>query len=340
MTRWLVSMIALLLAVQPAHAIDVPTNAPPPIAGGMRGMWVWQTDALLSDPAKQEELAKIVRIVGVTDLFVFMNPNWYANRPAEITAFLALMTRNHLAVWATDGCRCYLDDADGPAHYFAGIDGMLAYNRQATPWARFVGFHSDIEPQDLKEYRASFHNGIAGSKLNATGGGVWKASQRDDREALLIDWLTIQQQASRKLHGAGLRFGVAMAWWTENYEGEKLTIDPGDGTRVPFSQVVMGMVDDYVVMSYNTDPLTAADHVAAQAALASALLPDTKVRVSAAMETHKGEGVAVSYADTQGKQSKAMVLVDMAVIQKALERYPAFAGVSIEDWAGFHDLPR
>jgi hypothetical protein len=339
MLRWLFATIALILA-QPVLALDVPTNAPPPIAGGVRGMWVWKSDALLSSPAQQEDLAKVAGLIGVTDLYLFVNPSWYADRPADLTAFVALMTKRHLAVWAVDGCRCYLDDADGPAHYFTGIDGMIAYNRQAPPWARFVGFQADVEPQDLKGFRASFHSGIAGSKLSATGGGVWKASQREDREALLIDWLTIQHKASQKLHGAGLRFGAAMPWWTEDYEGEPLTVDVGGGTRARFSQVVMGMVDDYVIMSYNTDPLVAADHVAAQAALASALLPNVKVRVSAAIETNRGEGPIVSYGDKPGKQSKAMVLVDMAVIQKALETFPAFAGVSIEDWAGFHDLPR
>ncbi len=58
------------------------------------------------------------------------------------------------------------------------------------------------------------------------------------------------------------------------------------------------------------------------------------------METEKGVGEGVSYGDTPGKQSKAMVMVDMTILQRALQRYPAFAGVSIEDWNGFRTLPR
>lgn len=329
------ALLACAALANPVHAMDVPTNAPAAVPGGMRGLWIWKTEDLLGSPARQTELAQVARIVGITDLFLYMNPALYADRQTDLTRFIGAMSKAGLKVWASDGCRCYLSDAQGPARYLAGIDALVSYNNQAAPWARFAGFHADIEPHDLPDYRASFHNGIATSKLSQTDGGVWKATAAQDREALLEDWLAISAQAAARLHAHHLRFAAAMPWWTQDYEGEPLTVN-----QKGLAQAMMELVDDYVIMGYHTDPHIAAAHVAKQAQIASAMPAAHRPRVSAAMETHRDVGAGISYADTPGKASKGVVLADMAIIQADLARFPAFAGVSIEDWTGFHDLPR
>lgn len=323
--------LAALLLAAPAGALEIPSNAPPPVAGGLRGVWIWKTEDLLASAPRQSELAEVAHMVGITDLFLSIHPRQYRDLQEPLHRFIALMGKSGIKVWALDGCRCYFADADGSKLFFTGLRAMLDYNYSATAAQRFVGFQTDIEPQDDKGFKPSFHNEIPQSKLDP--------GQAADRQALLADWLSIHKQAAEMLHERHLRLGAAMPFWTESYGGEPVTVE-WDGAVRPVGQAMMAYLDDEIIMSYNTDPANAAARVAAQAAYASTLPADHRPRISASMETDREVGATISYGDTPGKQSKAVLLADMGAIQDKLAAYPAFAGVSIEDWTGFLELPR
>lgn len=324
-------LAALLLAASSAGAMEIPGNAPPSIAGGMRGVWIWKTADLLADPARQAELAKVAGMVGFTDLFLSMNPRSYRDQQEPLHRFIGLMSKNGVKVWALDGCRCYFADANGSKLFFAGLHAMLDYNYAARADQRFVGFQADIEPQDDKGFKPDFHNEIPDARLDS--------EQAKDRQALLSDWLEIHRRAAELMHARGLRFGAALPFWTEDYGGAPVRV-AWQGQRRPVGQAMLDLLDDAIIMSYNTDPLNAAARVAAQAAYASSLPEGHRPRVSASMETNRDIGNTISYGDTPGKQSKAVLLADMAALQDKLAQYPAFAGVTIEDWTGFVQLPR
>jgi hypothetical protein len=306
-----------------------------------RGMWIWTTwNVIRPTNGEASALLTAAKRAQVTDLFLYMAPGDYAAMRSPLRAFIAQARAVGLRVWGLDGDRGYLSDGGGPAPFYKGIDNLLAYNASVSPAERFFGFQSDIEPQDLGDFR-TFHNEVRDSALDTRAGtGVWQSSQALDREILMRDWLQIHETAERKLHARGLRFGAAMPSWPDDYYGEEVRVRyPAGGVRQGVMKHMMQFVDDYVVMSYNTNPANAANRVLGEAKYASTLPENARPRVYGGVETMQGVGANVSYGDTPGKQSKAVVLSDLQKITETLKAYPAFHGMNIHDWAGWRALP-
>jgi len=306
-----------------------------------RGMWIWNSDEVLDPTIEIHNLISGAQAAEVTDLFLYTAPESYTSRTSRLSTFITNATAAGLRVWGLDGDRGYFADAGGPAMFYNGIKNLIAYNSGVPTNARFFGFQADNEPQDHGNYRG-FHNGIADTVLSKKpGSGVWQSTQAQDREMLMCNWLSMHQTAERLLHAQGLRFGVAMPWWTEDYEGGELMLSFPEAAskRQGVMKHMMGMVDDYVVMSYNTDPANAVARVHAQAAYASSLPASRRPRVYASVEVTPGIGVNVSYADTKGKCAKAVVLQDVGTITKALRHLSAFSGVAIHHWSAWQAMP-
>jgi hypothetical protein len=104
-------------------------------------------------------------------------------------------------------------------------------------------------------------------------------------------------------------------------------------------EYMMPLVDDYVVMSYNTIPSYAAGRVTVQAAYASTLPAASRPRVFGSMEVSAGVGTNVSYADTAGKNSKAVVMRDMEAMVHMLRQHSAFKGIVFHHWSSWQVMP-
>jgi hypothetical protein len=154
-------------------------------------------------------------------------------------------------------------------------------------------------------------------------------------------WIDIHKTSRDMLHAHGLRFGAAMPFWTQSYNGCDVQVNfPSNAhTRQSVMKHMMTLVDDYVVMSYNVNPSEAARRVADQAAYASTLPVALRPRVFASMEVEAGVGVNVSYADTPGKNSKQVVLKDLESITEKLGQFSAFKGVALHHWSSWQVLP-
>ncbi len=301
----------------------------PAVAGDVHGLWIWDGPGLVKSPAQQQKLVAAIPELELTDIYVALPSGNYASLKG-LPAFIRLMSQNGVKVWGLDGCRCYFKDAGGPMPLYQNVAAMMRYNKTAPEEARFTGFQTDNEPQDLPDYPKHFHNGLATSKLSP--------AQKAERDDLLRNWLDIQQTVYALLKEDHLRAGAAMVFFTEDYQGEPLKIDY-NGVTANVGHLMMGYTDDYVVMSYNTDPENAAGRVAGQAAFASQLPADVRPRILAAMETNPGVEAHVSYGDTPSKATKAQVLADRAALADRLRLYPAFAGVSLHAWSGWQALP-
>ncbi len=311
----------------------------PVTAGAMRGLWLWNTSDVLSGVQHDEFVTTVARLE-ITDVFVFLTAGDYVKKRAALTAFNAVMHRMGIGVWGLEGWRGYFSDADGPQGLYDSVDALIRFNASVRASQRFKGWQSDMEPQDDQgDFLETFHNGLSGPQLSRNGGGVWRGSQADDREALLNDWLEIHKSIHEKLLKNHLRMAAAMPFWTEDYFGAPVMVTFG-GSRMSVGQHMMNYLDDYIVMSYNTDPMNAISRVVAQVKYASTLPVARRPRISAAMETHRGGGVHISYGDTPGKSSEVAVLKDMATITSTLKQYSAFSGVSLHDWAGVRLLTR
>ncbi|KAK5006401.1 hypothetical protein LTR28_006545 [Elasticomyces elasticus] len=308
-------------------------------------MWVWNSASILQSPTQINDLIAGATAANVTDLYFYMAPTSYATVTTQLQTFISQASRAQLRVWGLDGARTYFADAQGPKLFYDGINNLIAYNNVSSASQRFYGFQADIEPPDSHvdgQNLTAFHNSIPDSQLNTTAGsGVWQPTAAQDREMLMRNWLSIHETARNTLHAASLRFGAAMPFWTSTYYGEEVRVSYPNSTslRQCVMKYMMHYVDEYVVMSYNTDPVNAAGRVQAQAAYASTLPVGSIPNVFAAVEVTTGVGIYISYGDTPGKASKQVVVADMKNITATLVKYPAFAGVSIHMWQAWQALP-
>ncbi|MCJ1301704.1 hypothetical protein MMC08_004505 [Hypocenomyce scalaris] len=305
-----------------------------------RGMWVWNTNLVVTEQGHGERIMTCAREVGLTDIYLYVAPTHYVQKQDSLRIFNAKATAAGVRVWGLDGARAYFSDADGPGELFSGIDNLIAFNLSAAENERFFGFQADNEPQDKRQYKA-FHNDVPSSALNRTAGsGVWQMSQVWDREMLMRDWLHIHKAACHKLHAAGLRFGAAIPSWISTYQGEGLHVSfpTSESERRPVMEQMMRIVDDYMVMTYHTDPASAVNRARPHVQIASAMPVTHRPRVHASVEVTRGVGVKISYGDTPGKDSRCVVLQDIQLITDALKPLAGFNGVSIHQWSGWEAL--
>jgi hypothetical protein len=304
-----------------------------------RGMWLWKTVELLGNLEEQDQFIAASRCAQITDIFAYLRASDYLNHDASLRAFNVKLNAAGIQIWGLEGYRGYFSDAYGPAQLYAAIDSLIAFNTRVAPEERFSGFHADMEPQDGQEaeFRPSFHNDLPDTSLNATGGGVWYSSEVWDREMLMEDWLQIYTNIKGKTKAANIRFGAAMPSWTDDYYGTPV-LATFAGKRQGITQHIMDIVDDYVVMSYNTNPKNAANRILNKLIYADSLPATTRPRVYGAMETHTGVGLGVSYGDTIGKNTKATVLSDIEKIDALLKPHPSYSGMALHDWSGWKGL--
>ncbi|KAK4971493.1 hypothetical protein LTR42_007221 [Elasticomyces elasticus] len=306
-----------------------------------RGLWIWNTASIITSPTGTSQLIIGAQQADVTDLYLYTAPESYASTKPQLQTFIASATEVGLRVWGLDGDRAYFGDAAGPSNFYHGIDNLTAYNDAVAPNERFFGFQADNEPSDQGDY-TSFHNGIPDSALStAPGSGLWQATQALDREMLMRSWLSMHTTAQQLLHAHGLQFGAAMPWWTENYEGGELSVSfpNASNERKGIMKYMMGLVDEFVIMSYNTDPALAAARVGAQAAYASTMPTASRPRVYASVEVTQGIGANISYGDTAGKDFKTVVMNDVATLTSSLMKYAAFEGIAIHQWSAWETMP-
>lgn len=92
-------------------------------------------------------------------------------------------------------------------------------------------------------------------------------------------------------------------------------------------------------MSYTTRRETLVWQVSGELAVADAMPNAVRPGVFGGVEVGAGNGAGVSYADTAGKNSVAVVLSDLAWLTANLSSHPVFCGINIHDWSAWRALP-
>lgn len=297
-----------------------------------RGLWVWNTSEIIQNDDNLANFIAKTKAAKITDIYLYLRVKDYIMMSSQITHALSICSKNGLHVWGMEGWRGYFHDAEGPDGLYATADALVEFNANHKDSTSFEGFVSDMEPQDVQghDLPSHFHNGIPGAHLTS--------EQADDRENLMEDWVDIHRLLNQKMHHAGLRYAAAVFCWTDNYYGEPLQVIQ-NGNIEQITEAIMENTDEYILMTYNTDPV----QVASMATHALEMAENTRrknhaVQVFTSIETQKGLGMGVSYGDEPMKNTQHIVLSDILTIQKALAKHPSFAGVGIHDWLGWSKL--
>ncbi len=294
-----------------------------------RGTWVWDTRQLLAASTETQRLADNLIAGGATEAYLYLRAPDYVTYGPRLRQLIARLSQRGIKVFGLEGYRGFFADAYGPGDLYAAVEQLLAYNRSVDVNQRFAGFHLDMEPQDGQGVGEDlFHNGIRQSQLTP--------QQLRDRDRLLADWIDIHDNVSQVLHDQGLRLGTAVASWMDEYYGEPI-LAVRRGERRPVIQFLYPLVDEFVLMAYNTNPSNVISRVLGELKYANTLPNPPKI--VAAIETHTGVGINISYGDTPGKAAKDIVVRDLDQIYLMLMDYKAFAGLNIHDWKGWRALP-
>lgn len=315
-----------------------PTPSPTP-TNAARGLWVWTTSEVLASATQTDQLIQLSAFSKVTDVYLFLTRAEYQTKAHLLRQLNSRLNAVGIRSWGLEGYRGYFSDSYGPQNLYDTVNALINFNTSATVNERFYGFHSDMEPQDGQgaEFKNTFHNGLTDSQLSTTGGGVWHATQALDREMLMRDWIKMHTDLSIRLRGVGLKYGAAMPSWTDDYYGQEVSATY-NGARKGVMKHIMPLLDDYVVMSYNTNTTNAVNRVIGELKYADTLPLAQRPRVHAAVETHRGPGATVSYGDHATKNSRTAVLADIEILRSLLQVYSSFGGIDIHDWVGWRDI--
>lgn len=293
----------------------------------VRAIWVWETSALF-DEAARETFLETARAFRLTDAYLYLSAQDYEAEDAAVADLVAALAGAGLRAWGLDGWRGYLSDGDGPGALYEAVDAMIAFNARHA--AGFVGFHANVEPQDGQGVGAvRFHDGIRQDALIP--------AERADRDALMTEWLELHAALAERTARAGLALGAALPSWLDDYYGAPIEAT-FRGVRRPVAEHLIGLLDQYVIMSYRTDVDAVLARIEGEMRLGHDL---GRARILFALETHPGPGAGVSYADHPGKATRAAVRADLEAISERLAaRFPrGYAGYAIHDWEGLRALP-
>ncbi|TKA32542.1 hypothetical protein B0A50_01650 [Salinomyces thailandicus] len=292
-----------------------------------RGLRVSNTKRLLgNDNSRVDELLDVAKSFNATDVYIYVAPGWYDERKVELVSLISMLHAAGSRAWAVDGDVNYIDDMDVQETFMDGMKALAAFNESVAPHARFFGFQANLEPQDNPGQSGRFHNGVPESRLST--------EQHTQRDMILHKWLNLITRASALMRSFEIPFGAVMPWWLHDLEGEPVTVPWGasvvDGSRTCIANLVMPLLDEFVVTTASEDPGIVVRRTRHQARYASNALLEGHAMPRILANRHELISSANHSEDSKQKESASHKAI--TAVEKTLSTYPAFGGTVIGDW--------
>jgi len=217
-------------------------SAAPPVRTGEprvrlhRATWVWNTDRLLKDGPLRSAFLRFLREEEF-DVVYLQIPRGdddtahgvHVLPAADLLPLIRTMRSLGVSVEALAGDPRFILPA-GRRTLLSLIGSVAAYDRGVPADARFSAVHLDVEPYLLP--------GFGGPR----------------RTRLLTAYLDLLRDVRTAAQAAGLALGVDVPSWFD--EGDELSGEPFEadehGTRRPVLDLLLPLVDEVCVMSYQT----------------------------------------------------------------------------------------
>ena len=97
-------------------------------AAYLRGLWVWNTSAVIASTAETHRIVNQCIKDGTTDIYVYASGLLTGISKIQMQNFVFKARCNNIDVWAMDGYRAYFADWDGRVEYIKFINSVIAYN--------------------------------------------------------------------------------------------------------------------------------------------------------------------------------------------------------------------
>ncbi len=224
--------------------IPQPEEASIPARPLNKGMWLWETDKIVTNPDEQQRLLTFCKEEGITDLFLQIPYKAKEEKGQWKILWNPLLIRPLISQLHQAGVRIHALDGDPRfalrewhGRVIATLASIIQYNRESPPQERFDGIRFDIEPYLLSSF-----------------GGVQK-------EAILKQYLSLLVTSQTLTSQADLAFGVDIPFW---FDARNEFFEPTAevGGR-PVSELIIDIVDNVGIMDYRTQAY-GADGVIAQ----------------------------------------------------------------------------
>ena len=290
-------------------------------AAEMRGMWVYETEALAASASASDSLFDFCTQRHITDLFwqvhfTQLNDGTRVLKNAEATG--ALLQRAHarsLRVHALFGDPSHTLKAKHGL-VLASTDAVVAFHRGVPAEARFDGIHLDIEPHGLAQ---------------------WKQAGLTLKCDLLSLFVEVHHQAAARIRAAdaSLVYGADIVFWLD-----KTKPDGGEVYPVAFHGVtkdaakhLLDFVDQVAVMSYR-DTAEGPNGIIALVAktIAYADTHSARVFVGAKM-ADIGPKMESFYGKTEAQMMTALQPVDATY-----RSHPGYAGLAFFMYEAFKTM--
>ncbi|EMC94657.1 hypothetical protein BAUCODRAFT_25802 [Baudoinia panamericana UAMH 10762] len=294
-----------------------------------RGMWVWNTATIIEDTAQIDRLILCASAIDVNDIYLYVVPAWYDGKNSKLAAFNSRLHAHSIQVWAVDGGPAYLDTLAAGDAFIAGLRSLGEFNDRSEPCARFHGFQADLQPEDSAGRTGCFHKRVAESRLTQ--------QQHIERTMVLQKLLNLLTRTSNMVHSLDMPFAVAMPFWLQDYEGEPVTVayTGKHGTRMCVMELIMPVVDEYLVLNHKTEFANVAKFISAPAEYASDMAGSGQ-----RMPHVLGSFPVTDSAGQKESHREAIVKItkDISSLEAMLQLCPTFAGLALHDWEALDKL--
>lgn len=304
------------------------------------------TNILVPNSVAQNNILNACKQLQTTDIYMYLITKDIVNNTANLQNFISQLSLMGINLWALNGDRSMFLDPNcyGYSELVDEIQAIANYNNNSAPNHKIYGLMTDLEPQDVVYGTGSdaisyvgFHNGLATSQLSTiAGSGIYQNTQLLDRNVLMEQWVQMSAVLKTYAAKAGIKIGMAMVNWTENYYGQAIQCYFGGVTQNVFYHLC-NILDEIVIMAYKSSLTNLIACVELQLKYACGLT--NPPLISIAYDVVSGDGVTVSLADNQQYDSQTYAISFASSITSNLSTYSSYSGNSIYSIEGFMAMP-
>ena len=270
-------------------------------------IWEWQED-VITNPADQSAFFTFAATHGINSVYIECESAIQNNQPALI-AFLEAAAAQGLTTELLFGDADWVLPGSGYPYQGYAVSLVSTYTAQLLAQMTIgkpVAVHFDVEPYSLKQWRV-------------------------EQNTIALDYISLVTQLETAAQGLGLKLSVDVPYW---YSTIPVT---QNGTTTPMNQLVINLVDRYVIMDY----WDTASRIERQAAtdLTYADSVAGKQVVIGVLTTCDQNPPDQSFCNTSPHNGTAYMEQILGLVLRDEASNAAFAGMAIEDYAGFSILP-
>jgi hypothetical protein len=302
------------------------------------------TKILVPNSVAQNNILNACTQLQTTDIYMYLITSDITGNTANLQTFIGKLTAMGVKLWALNGDRTMFFDPNCCGYYELAteIQAIATYNSKSASNQQIHGMLLDLEPQDQVYGTGSsainyvgFHNGLATSQLSTVAGsGIYCSTQLEDRQNLMANYVQIHAILKTLAKAAGIKLGMAMPNWTENYYNESIQAYYG-GIYQNIFYHFCGFMDLIAIMSYKSSLSNLTYSVSLQLTYADTL--SSPPLICPCYDVVQGDGITTSISDLGPSYNTKTYAASFAssVTTSLSTSHPSYSGLicyDIEGW--------